>query len=104
MNQNGTKNVNVIIDEKLYDCFSEQISERGFTKYKAVEASLKAFMTLTPELQSQLISNPPDKAKEILIRGLVDAEIEEHLAELQIPKDKFLALLKQAVRPKSPKK
>ena len=104
MNENIVKNFNVNLGEKLADEFSAQISERGFTKYKAVEGALKAFMVLPPEIQSQLISNPLNKTKEILIRGLVEKEIQQHLDELQIPKDKFLALLKQAVQPKSQKK
>jgi len=47
------KSFNVDVNENLSDEFSNQISERGYTKYRAIEGALRAFMALSPAEQVQ---------------------------------------------------
>lgn len=98
------KSFNVDIDEKISDAFSAQVEQQGYVKYRAIEGALRVFMSLPLELQSQFISNDIDDVYTTLVRGLVDAEIQKHLDELGPAKEKFLALLKQAIKPKQRKR
>jgi len=100
----GQKNVNVNIDENLYDEFSTHTDQRGYTKYRAVEGALRVFMALPAEVQTQLISNSKKDIYAMLVRGLVETEISKHLDELGPAKEKFLVLLRQAIKPKPGKK
>jgi len=50
------KSFNVDVNENLSDEFSNQISERGYTKYRAIEGALRAFMALSPAEQVQWMS------------------------------------------------
>jgi len=45
------KSFNVDVDEELSDGFSAQVDKRGYTKYRAIEGALRAFMSLPPEEQ-----------------------------------------------------
>ena len=103
---NAQKNFNVNVSEKLSDAFSAQVDERGYTKYRAVEGALRAFIALPAELQVQLISNAKSESDvyAMLVRGLVETEIAKHLDDLGPAKEKFLALLKQATAKKPRKK
>lgn len=96
------KTFNVDIDDQLSEQFSNQIEERGFTKYRAIEAAIRAFLVLPSEVQVALMSNAAD-AYSILLRGLVEVEIQKHLDDLGPAKEKFLALLRQA-KAKGPRK
>jgi len=104
MSSNSLKNFNVNIDESLAEEFSIHIDARGFTKYRAVEGALRAFMALPAEVQTRLIANQNTDIYSILVRGLVDSEIQKHLDKLGPAKEKFLALLTQAASPKPPGK
>ena len=94
------KSFNVDIDEKLSDEFTAQIDKRGYTKYRAIEGALRAFMALPLEIQGKLITNDIGDIYSMLVRSLVDAEIQKHLDDLGPGKEKFLALLKQATKTK----
>lgn len=96
---NEQKNFNVNVDAKLSDVFSEQAEQRGYTKYRAVEGALRAFIVLPPELQVKLIAGTDKDLYTTLVQGLVDAEIQKHLARLVPAKEKLLSLLKQAAKP-----
>ena len=104
MPADNQKNFNVNLDADLADSFAEQTDSRGYTKYKALEGAVKAYMALAPELQVRLISCKTGEAYQILIDGLLDAEILKHLEKLGPTREKFLALLKQAKAQSSRKK
>jgi len=59
----GQKNFNVYVDEIVADDFSDYIDKSGYTKYRAVEAALRAFMSIPPEAQVALMSNNADPRK-----------------------------------------
>lgn len=104
MAPNTQKNFNVNVSEELSDAFSSQVDERGYTKYRAVEGALRAFMVLPPEIQIKLIANNQNDVYTMLVRGLVDSEIAKRLEELGPAKEKFLALLTQVIGKKPRKK
>lgn len=56
MPKKGQKNFNVNINENLAEKFADQIEKRGYTKYRAIEGALVAFMKLPIEEQVKLIS------------------------------------------------
>jgi len=55
MPKTGQKNFNVNIEEKLAIKFDDQITMRGYTKYRAIEGALRLWLTLTPHEQVALI-------------------------------------------------
>jgi len=82
----GQKNFNVYVDEKVANAFSEQIDERGYTKYRAVEGALRAFIAIPPEVQVELMSNPPDGELEELLQksyALSNDQIEKLWTEME---------------------
>ena len=85
------------IDEKTGQEFSAQTEERGYTKYRAVEGALRAFMALPSEVQVQLMSSNETDAYAILIHGLLDAELAKELQQMGPKKKEFLALVRQAI-------
>jgi septation ring formation regulator EzrA len=54
------KSFGIKIDPELSERFSEHVLERGYTKYRAIEAALRAFIALPPEVQVGLMSNKVD--------------------------------------------
>lgn len=50
------KSFSVDINEKLSEAFSSQVAERGYTKYRAIEGALRAFMSLPAEEQVRLMT------------------------------------------------
>ena len=85
------------IDEKTGQEFSAQAEERGYTKYRAVEGALRAFMALPSEVQVRLMSTNETDAYAILLHGLVDAELAKEIESLGPSKKEFLALVRQAI-------
>ena len=83
------------IDEELKTKFDELVTKRGYTKYRAVEASIRAFLVMPGDAQAQLMSNDCD-SYEVIVNALLSAEIQKHLAEVGPTATRFLALLKQA--------
>lgn len=59
-------------DEELSKKFSEQVIERGYTKYRAIEGSLRLWLTLTPHEQVELIE---DKSKPVFSDDSIENEI-----------------------------
>ena len=90
--------------EELCDAFSEQIDKRGYKKLRAIEGALKAFMAMPKDLQVTLMSANEHNVHDLLVAGLLDAEIQVHLDKLGPAKKEFVALLKQAKGKASPKK
>jgi hypothetical protein len=83
------------VDEGLAVSFNELVDERGYTKYRAVEAAVRAFVALPPDAQALLMANNC-KPYEIMVKSLLSAEVDKHLDELGPIRSRFLALLKQA--------
>jgi len=105
MANNEQKNFNVNVNVEVADEFSEQTEQRGYTKYRAVEGALRAFIAMPAELQVRLISaGSQDEVYQLLIENLLKAEISKHLEKLGPTRAKFLALLKQAKDSSSQKK
>lgn len=45
----------VDVDEKVSDDFSVQVDERGYKKYRAIQAAVKLWTDLPPEIQIRLL-------------------------------------------------
>ena len=60
----GQKNFSVNVNEALSDEFSAQVDDRGYTKYRAIEGALRAFMVLSPDEQVKLMSASNSKSSE----------------------------------------
>ena len=94
----------ISINEQLAGEFSKLIEDSGYTKYRAVEAALRAFMGIPPEAQVALISNDVD-AKELLTRTFRDVGISEYLEGLSPERrSQILLLAQQAAKKLSRKK
>ena len=78
----GQKNFNVNVDEKIADEFSKQIDERGYTKYRAIEGAMKAFISFPDELQVALMKSTNQDTYELLVHGLRDIELIKGLQAL----------------------
>lgn len=101
---NGQKNFNVNVDEKVADEFSEHVDKNGYTKYRAVEGALRAFMAIPSEAQVALMSNS-DNPKDILVSAFGDISLEKGLKELtSAQRAQILALAKEAAKTLSRKK
>ena len=94
----------VELDVELADSFTDFVDNRGLKKTRAIAGAVRAFMALPSELQTQLIANNACDVYTMLVRGLVESEIQKHLDDLGPAKEKFLALLKQAKATKPRKK
>lgn len=95
---NGQKNFSVNIDEKLCDDFSEHIDKNGYTKYRAIEGALRAFMAIPSEAQVALMSNS-DNPKDILVKTFGDVGLEQDLQKLTpAQRTQILALAKAAAK------
>ena len=100
----GQKNFSVNIGETLCDDFSEHIDKNGYTKYRAIEGALRAFMAIPPEAQVALMSNTKN-ARDILIKVFGDAALEDDLQKLSpAQRNQILALAKEAAKTISRKK
>lgn len=78
----GQINFNVNVDENIASLFSEQIDEKGYTKYRAIEGALKAFISLPDQVQVALMkANNPD-FHNIIYQNLRDIELTKILKAL----------------------
>jgi len=102
---NERKSVGIDINVELSNAFSEQLEERGYIKYRAVEGAIRAFMALPPELQVEIMSKPNNDIYEILTVAFRDKDAQDFLSSLK-PADrkKVLALAKEALKSVSQRK
>ena len=84
------------IDEKVCAAFDAQMLERKGKKWEKVETSLKIWLSLPETLQAKLLTANQDNIYNVLVNGLVDAEIEAHLEALGPIKNELLRLLREA--------
>lgn len=82
MPKTGQINFNVNVDEKIAEMFSTICDERGYTKYRAIEGALRAFISLPDELQVSLMKSTNQDAYKLLVQGLRDIELIKGLQDL----------------------
>ena len=105
MMENAKKMFSAEISEGIADEFLRHCENRRYLKWGAIEAALRCFMVLPPELQVAIMSAEENvNVYAILTEGLVDAEIVRELDQLGPAADEFLKLLKQAKQTTSRKR
>lgn len=79
------KTFTVDVDEELSEAFSAQVDERGYTKYRALEGAIRAFIVIPAEIQVKLMSNTKENIAELLQSpsSLSDDQIEKLWAEME---------------------
>ena len=99
------KSFNVDIDDKLSDRFSAQVEERGYTKYRAIEGALRAFIAMPAELQVQLMGNQISDVLQLMKEKLLDADLIQRLEKLTPDqRDQLVLLAKKGAKIASQKK
>lgn len=73
---------NVDVDDVLSESFSTLCDERGYTKYRAIEGALRAFIALPDELQVALMKSQNSDVYELLVHNLRDIELHKILQAL----------------------
>lgn len=95
---------NVDVDDELSEAFSAQVDKRGYTKYRALEGALRAFLAIPPEAQVALMSNGAN-AEDILLNSFRDMGLEVDLQKLSpAQRAQILTLAKEAAKTVSRKK
>ncbi|KKN73481.1 hypothetical protein LCGC14_0400560 [marine sediment metagenome] len=95
----------VDVDEQLSDAFSAQADERGYTKYRAIEGALRAFIALPAGLQVDLMGNQISDVLTIIKTKLLDADLIDRLESLTpSQRTKLVALAKESAKIISRKK
>jgi len=99
------KSFNVDVDDELSDLFSKQCEERGYTKYRAVEGSLRAWVVLSPDLQVLLMNSQITDVAQLIKDKLLDAELLEKMESLSPgERHQLFSLAKQGAKIISRKK
>lgn len=89
----------VDINEKVSDAFSAQVEQRGFTKYRAIEGALRAFMVLPADLQVELIGNEIPDVLCLIREKLLDADLISRLGKLAPEqRSQLVALAKEGAK------
>lgn len=76
------KPFNVDVNDALSEAFSTLCDERGYTKYRALEGALRAFISLPDELQVALMKSTNQDTYKLLVHGLRDIELIKGLQAL----------------------
>ena len=98
------KTFTVDVDDEVSEAFSAQVEKRGYTKYRAIEAAMKAITAMPPEAQVALMTNGTD-AKDILLNTFRDMGLEVDLQKLSpAQRAQVLVLAKEAAKTVSRKK
>lgn len=82
MAQPGEKNVTAYINPQVAEAFSMICDERGYTKYRAIEGAIRAFISLPDELQVALMKSTNQDSYKLLVHGLRDIELIKGLQAL----------------------
>lgn len=82
MPQPGEKNISAYIDPKVVEELSNQTDKKGYTKRKAIEGAIKAFISLPDELQVALMKSSNQDTYKLLVQGLRDIELIKGLQSL----------------------
>ena len=98
------KTFSVDVNDELSESFSKMVEERGYTKYRAFEAAMRAFLVLTPEIQVKLMSNSAD-AYNLIRDSFRDLALKDDLDSLpEKQRNQILALAKEVARQVSRKR
>lgn len=98
------KSFSVDVDDELSKSFSKQVEDRGYTKYRALEAAIRAFLAIPSEAQVSLIENKIS-AKDILLNAFRDMGLEADLQKLPpAQRAQILTIAKEAAKKVSRKK
>jgi len=98
------KAFNVDVNLEVAEKFSGQVEDRGYTKYRAVEAALRAFIALPEEAQVKLMSNEMEP-EIVLIDTFREKALEYDLSKLSpAQRVKVISLAKEAAKSVSRKK
>lgn len=93
------------ISKEVAESFADYCDQRGWTKYRCLEASLRIFLSLPIELQAKLMSDNHEDVRSILVEGLLLAETADFLRLLAPEQRKELLVeAKRAKRKVSRKK
>lgn len=76
------KTFTVDVDDALSEVFSTLCDERGYTKYRALEGAIRAFIALPDEIQVALMKSQNSDVYELLVHGLRDIELIKGLQAL----------------------
>ena len=82
MAQPGEKNISAYIDPKVAEELSKQTDNKGYTKRKAIEGAIKAFISMPDELQVALMKSTNQDTYKLLVHGLRDIELIKGLQAL----------------------
>ena len=89
---------NVDIADDLANKFSTLAEKLAMHKYRVIEGAVKAFLVLPADIQVAIITADEETdIHTILVEGLLETEILTELDRLGPAKEKFLALLRQAI-------
>lgn len=93
------KAFNVDIDDTLSDDFARQTLSRGYTKYRAIEGALRAFLALPPDIQVALMETESSDIVQLLKEKLLDSDLEERLVGLSlVQKQKIAGFAKEVAK------
>jgi hypothetical protein len=88
----------VDVTDVIADAFSAQVDERGYTKWRAIEGAIKAFLALEPDIQTKLMSPTikPNEIRAALVLGLVRAETIAEAEKQGLTRGELLNLVKES--------
>ena len=86
----GKKIFSAELSEQILDEFTEYVADRGYVKYRCVEAAMRVFMALPSEAQVHLMrdSSGLGDVKQYVTEKLLDAALVQLLSELS-PQDRL---------------
>lgn len=76
------KTFTVDVNDELSEAFTTQCDERGYTKYRALEGAMRAFISLPDEVQVSLMKSNNRDAHNIIYQSLRDIELTRILKAL----------------------
>ena len=91
LRMNDRKAFTVEANEELSKRFSEQVEERGYTKYRAIEGAIRMWLTLTPHEQVELIKGKTKPGADTPSKDEVYTEIEKLALQWKLTNEKIQA-------------
>ena len=76
------KTFTVDVNDELSEAFSTLCDERGYTKYRALEGAIRAFISLPDALQVALMKGNNQNVYKLLVHSLRDIELTKNLQAL----------------------
>ena len=76
------KSFSVDVDDDISEAFSTICDERGYTKYRAIEGALRAFISLPDQVQVALMKASNPDFHKVIYQNLRDIELTKILEAL----------------------